>query len=120
MRKETVKENGIPIWAKKTKEILNSENKFNISLIWLANQVEIHPVHLSRNFHKYFGTNLREYICNIKIEKAIYLMHNSALKKVQIAYECGFSDESHFIRIFKKHYKITPANYRKLNIYHKS
>jgi hypothetical protein len=37
MRKETVKENGIPIWAKKTKEILNSENKFNISLIWLAN-----------------------------------------------------------------------------------
>jgi AraC family transcriptional regulator len=32
----------------------------------------------------------------------------------EIAFECGFADQSHFIRSFKNYYEVTPSEYRKL------
>jgi YesN/AraC family two-component response regulator len=54
-----------------------------------------------------------DYIRKHRIEKAKELMANSQYSLTEIAYLTGFSDQSHFTRIFKKHTGKNPSSYRK-------
>jgi AraC-like DNA-binding protein len=56
---------------------------------------------------------LGEYIRKLKIEKSLIFLHkNDSLS--EIAFDCGFADQSHFIRCFKENIGITPLKYRKI------
>ena len=54
-----------------------------------------------------------EYIRKLRIEKAIEYLNSSNYSLTKIAYLTGFSDQSHFTRIFKKHIGQNPSVYRK-------
>ena len=95
------------------KELLH-ESTTEWRLADLARAVDVHPVHLSREFTKYFGTSLGDYIRTIKVQRAMTLLPNAGLSLTDIAFECAFADQSHFIRSFKSYYHITPLLYRKL------
>ncbi len=103
-----------PEWAKRLREILRDEFSVHHSLGGLAKELNIHPVHLSRDFSKYFHCNLGEYIRKSRVEKSLSLMPNKNLSLTQIAFECGFADQSHFLRCFKHLKGIKPSEYRKL------
>jgi len=103
---------GIPIWVKKVREILNDNNPDKITLQVLSLETGIHPVHLSKAFAKYFNAGFGQYIRAIRIEKATKLLLNKNLSLSKIAYACGFSDQSHFIRCFKETVGTTPLKYR--------
>ena len=104
-----------PEWVSKVKEILNDSEREPVTLHSLSAQAGVHPVHLSKEFPKYFHCSFGEYIRNARMEKAISLLSKSSLKLSEIAYTCGFSDESHFIRSFREVMYTTPARYRKQN-----
>ena len=70
-------------------------------------------MHLSRAIPKYLGSTLGNYLRQQKIRNAINLMMNPKLSLTDIAYQCGFSDQSHFSRIFKLYFNKTPKSYRK-------
>lgn len=97
-----------PVWAKKLQELLFEED-VDYSLKNLSALLEIHPVHLSREFSKYFGTTLGNYIRLLKLNKAFYLLASKQFSMTEICYECGFYDQSHFISNFKSIYKRTPT-----------
>jgi AraC-like DNA-binding protein len=46
------------------------------------------------------------------MERARYLLETSFLSVKEIAYSVGLSDESHFVRDFKKAYGAPPTRYR--------
>lgn len=69
------RETKIPVWVSKLKEILNDCSTEKHSLQNLSKLLGIHPVHLSRDFSKYFNCNLGEYIRKIKIEKSLTYFH---------------------------------------------
>jgi len=72
------------------------------------------PAYLSREFSKYFDDlSFGEYIRKLRIEKAIQLLHAQKYSLTEIAYLTGFSDQSHFTRIFKKHTGKNPSAYKK-------
>jgi AraC family transcriptional regulator len=100
-------------WVNKIRDILNDTTE-DYSLTELAKMLNIHPVHLSRNFSQYFKCNLGEYIRTIKVQKAISLLSETDLPLTEVALRCNFADQSHFIRSFKAQYQITPSEYRKL------
>ncbi|MBK8390873.1 MAG: AraC family transcriptional regulator [Saprospiraceae bacterium] len=104
----------MPEWAHKVRQILNDDLTKNHSLEDLVKELSIHPVHLSRHFSKYFHCSLGEYIRKLKLTKAISLMKNHQYSLTEVAYESGFSDQSHFCRTFKQNIGITPFYYRKL------
>ena len=80
----------------------------------ISKNLDIHPAYLSREFSKYFDNlSFGEYIRKQRIEKAIGLLNNSAYSLTEIAYLTGFSDQSHFTRIFKLHTGKNPSAYRK-------
>ena len=104
----------IPAWAQELKEIIQDHIDTNLSLKELSKGLEINPSYLSREFSKYFeDLSFGEYIRKSRIEKAIELMQSSGYSLTEIAYLTGFSDQSHFTRIFKKHTGQNPSVYRK-------
>lgn len=102
-----------PAWVRVVKEVLHAVPD-SWKLIDLAKIANVHPVHLSRQFPKYFKATLGDYIRTIKVQKALSLLPNKNLSLTEISAECGFADQSHFIRCFKSCHRLTPLYYRKL------
>jgi AraC-like DNA-binding protein len=103
-----------PLWVKKINEILHDRCCEKLSLVELSYSLKIHPVHLSRDFPKHFHCGLGDYIRKLKIEKSMSLLSNKKKSLTDITFECGFSDQSHFIRCFKEIIGISPLAYRKI------
>lgn len=103
-----------PAWVKELKDIIQDQVDTNITLKQLSKDVNIHPAYLSREFSKYFDNlSFGEYLRKLRIEKAIEYLDASNYSLTKIAYLTGFSDQSHFSRIFKKHTGKNPSAYRK-------
>jgi AraC-like DNA-binding protein len=104
----------VPAWAQELKDIIQDHIDANLSLKELSKGLEINPSYLSREFSRYFeNMTFGEYIRKQRIEKAMELMKNPSYSLTEIAYLTGFSDQSHFNRIFKKHTGQNPSQYRK-------
>ncbi|MGB5818168.1 MAG: helix-turn-helix transcriptional regulator [Saonia sp.] len=101
-----------PIWIDNLKELLHYDTS-ELSLQYLSDQLSVHPVHISRAAPKYLSMGLGEYIRQRKLKKAIPLLLNSKNSLTQIAYQTGFSDQSHFNRVFKSYFNMNPGLYRK-------
>ncbi|MFC5683622.1 chromate resistance protein ChrB domain-containing protein [Flavobacterium sp. MAHUQ-51] len=107
-----------PTWVKDLKEMIQDQidTQFTFDLKQFSNDLELNPSYLSREFSKYFeDLNFGDYVRKLRIEKAIHLIENSTYKLTEIAYMTGFSDQSHFTRIFKMHTGKNPSSYRKKN-----
>jgi len=106
----------IPAWAKGLKETIQDyvDTNFSLSLKKISKDLDLHPAYVSRTFSKYFDNlSFGEYIRKQRIEKAIHLIKTSDYSFTEIAYLTGFSDQSHFNRIFKKQTGIQPSVYKK-------
>ena len=107
----------IPTWVKELKEIIQDQidTQFTFDLKEISNNLALNPSYLSREFSKYFeDLNFGEYIRKLRIDKAIGLIQNSGYSLTEIAYLTGFSDQSHFTRIFKQATGNTPSTYKKI------
>jgi AraC-like DNA-binding protein len=105
-----------PKWAQELKEIIQDQIDTNLtlSLKEISQSLNVHPTYLSREFSKYFDDlSFGDYIRKLRIEKAIILLNDSKHSLAEIAYLTGFSDQSHFARIFKKTTGKSPLSYRK-------
>jgi len=104
----------IPAWAQELKDLIQDHIDTNLSLKELSKDLSINPSYLSREFSKHFDNlSFGEYIRKQRIEKAIELMTTPAYSLTEIAYLTGFSDQSHFTRIFRQHTGVSPFEYRK-------
>jgi AraC-like DNA-binding protein len=103
-----------PAWAKELKEIIQDHIDTNLSLQEASKGLKINPSYLSRAFRKYFDDlSFGEYVRKLRIEKSIGLLSDPKNSLSDIAYLTGFSDQSHFTRIFKKNTGKSPSSYRK-------
>lgn len=105
-----------PAWVKDLKAIIQDQidTQFTFDLKKISNDLELNPSYLSREFSKYFeDLNFGDYVRKLRIEKAIILIQNSDYTLTEIAYMTGFSDQSHFTRIFKQSTGKNPSSYRK-------
>jgi len=106
---------GRPAWVNRIEAmLLDSEESHLFTLGQLATVAGVHPVYLSRSFSFYFGTSLGDYLRLLKIQRALYQLPETSLSLSRIALNCGFFDQSHFIRQFKSACQLTPLAYRKL------
>lgn len=105
-----------PPWVHELKERIQDQIDTNLtfSLAELAESLAVNPAYVSRTFARYFDDlSYGEYIRKLRIEKAIHLLETTTYRLSEIAYLTGFSDQSHFTRIFKKLYGQNPSAYRK-------
>jgi AraC family transcriptional regulator len=103
-----------PVWIDTVYDLLHDRWSEQLTLKDLAEAASVHPITISKYFPKYFSCTFGEYMRKLKIEKALELIKSSALSLTEIAYDCGFSDQSHFTRTFKQLTGFLPHHYKKL------
>jgi len=116
LKEKKISKKKTPIWVKDLKAIIQDQidTQFTFDLKKISNDLELNPSYLSREFSKYFDDlNFGDYVRKLRIEKAINLIQNSNYTLTEIAYLTGFSDQSHFTRIFKQSTGKNPSSYRK-------
>ena len=101
-----------PNWMRKLEEIIYDNDEL-LTLDYLSQELGIHPVHLSRSFPKYRDMTFGEFVRMQRVKKSIPLLLDSKHTLTQIAYSCGFSDQSHYTRTFKRYFNTTPLLFRK-------
>lgn len=82
----------------------------NIEIKTLANQLNISPKTIERVFVKRLGVTPKKYSRILRFSMAVKLL-NSKEKFTGISYECGFFDQMHFIKDFRKITGMTPSDY---------
>jgi hypothetical protein len=116
LNEKKVEKNKMPAWAKELKTVIQDQIDTNLSLSLkeISAGLDINPTYLSREFARYFDNmSFGEYVRKLRIEKASQLLTDPNLSLAEVAYLTGFSDQSHFTRIFKRYTSQSPAKYRK-------
>lgn len=85
----------------------------NLSQSWVAEQIGISPVYLSKLFKEEMQIGFMDYVTSYRLEKAKQLLVNHSLSNKKIAKLCGFNDDAYFSKVFKKIVDITPKEYQK-------
>ena len=85
----------------------------------LATECNISEVYFRKLFTKHFGLSPKQFIIDLRIQKAKQLLAEGALSIYAISEKCGFSNPYHFCKLFKQHTGISPSEYRKANLIHK-
>lgn len=84
-----------------------------ITLRTLADLTGYTPNYFHSLFTKIMGETPQKYLTDIRISHAKNLLAGTKKSLSEIAYECGFSSQSHFNTQFKKAVLLTPYEYRK-------
>lgn len=84
----------------------------NLTLDELSLEMGMSKKALSSFLNNRLNQNFYFYVNSFRIDKARNLLQSSDLSIKEIAFECGFVNDSHFNRIFKQHVGITPKQFR--------
>ena len=81
----------------------------------LAREIGMHPVALARTFRRAHGCSITYYHRRARIRRAVELL-TSSVPLAEIALESGFTDQSHFCRVFKTEMGVTPSSFRNIAV----
>lgn len=103
-----------PRWVAQVTELLSAQWDRPLTLAELSEATGTHPVTISKQFRKYFSCTLGEHRRRLMIERSMPLITESRMPLSEIAFLCGFADQSHFIRSFQQTTGFLPGAYRRL------
>jgi len=95
-------------------EFLMKNYQNDIDLDEVADIVHMAPASVCRFFKSATGLTIFEYLNKIKIDYSCQLLLNTDQNIVDISYDCGFNNLSHFNKQFRKFIGKTPSEIRKL------
>ena len=103
----------VPRWLQGVKERLDSGCAEHVSVTELAKIASVHPVYLARRFRDSYGCSIGEYARRRQLRAAEELLLSSQMDLREVALRCGFADQSHFSKAFRRSLGIPPGRYRR-------
>lgn len=88
-------------------------NNPDLSVEFLTQELCLGRTKLYQRVKEICNQSLADYIRNMRLEKAAYLLLNSTMNISEIIMEVGFVNNSHFTKVFKQKYGTTPSEYIK-------
>lgn len=88
----------------------------NLSLNWIADELDMSSIYLSRVYKQQTLATIVDVINNVRMERAKEHLENTDLSIVDIAVKSGYTSSSYFHRMFKKSFGVTPSDYRKTKL----
>lgn len=101
-----------PRWLAEARDLLHDRYAERLRVTDVAGAVGVHPVHLARVFWLHYGTPVGAYLRVLRLTWAAGQLTDSDNGIAQIALQAGFFDQSHFTRVFKRQFGLTPLAYR--------
>jgi two-component system response regulator YesN len=84
----------------------------DLSLNVVATQANLSASHFSAVFSQETNQTFKEYLIEIRINKAKELLRMTTLRSADIAYQVGYNDPHYFSSVFKKHIGLSPIEFR--------
>ena len=69
-----------------------------------------------KEFKRITGKSPNQYLLDLRLEKAKYLLVMTTLNISEIGYQTGFDSIFYFSKLFKKKYSCSPKKYRADNV----
>lgn len=82
---------------------------------YLARIAGMSPARYQLAFRKYFGTTPYEYLKEMRLNQALFLLENSDYGIAEIAAKIGYHHSGHFAKLFKSAYGMGPREYRNVH-----
>src|SRR5262249_18667358 len=101
-----------PLWLKQAEELIRARFAEPLTLNEIAAAINRHPVSLARQFRRYHGCTIGDYIRRLRLENAKRHLTATDESLVMIALACGFSGQSRFCTFFKRATALSPKQYR--------
>lgn len=88
----------------------------NLSLNWIADELDMSSIYLSRVYKQQTLAAIVDVINNVRLERAKEYLESTDCSIVDIAVKSGYTSSSYFHRMFKKSFGVTPSDYRKMKL----
>ncbi|MBD2103530.1 AraC family transcriptional regulator [Leptolyngbya sp. FACHB-261] len=98
--------------VEKVRNYLEAHYAADVSIDELAQLANLSPYYLIRTFHHSVGIPPHAYQRQIRVLRAKQALRTSRQSISEVALTNGFFDQSHFNRLFKRTFGITPGQYR--------
>jgi len=102
-----------PAWVARARDIIHERALDAPSLAEVAAELGVAPVRLARSFRRHYGESPGDYIRRERIRRACERLTDSQVSLAAVAAELGFTDQSHFTRVFRKLVGTTPGAWRR-------
>lgn len=97
----------IPIW-----EVMEANYMYNLKLSEFAELAGRSLSRFKREFSEFYGTTPGKWLSGKRLKYAKSLIETSQKTISEIAFESGFSNLSHFSRVFKNQFGTSPSQFR--------
>lgn len=85
----------------------------NVSRDEVASVACLSPSHFSRMVRQRFGQSFTEILARMRVDRACHLLAHTDKSLIQVCFDCGFTDQSYFTKVFQRHTGQTPGEYRR-------
>jgi len=93
-------------------QVMEENFAYNLTLENYARLCHMSLSTFKKLFSKHYATTPAAWLKEKKLSLAMQQVIGTELPISQISFNCGFEDSSHFIRVFKQQYQLTPLQYR--------
>jgi AraC-like DNA-binding protein len=97
-----------PLW-----QVMEANYTFNLTIEEFARIARRSVTTFKREFHEFYHTTPGRWLTQKRLEYAKHLLETSKKNVSEIADESGFENLTHFSRVFKERYSLSPIYYRK-------
>lgn len=101
-------------WLVQAREFVESATE-HFTLDEMARALSRHPAELAQAYRQTYRTSIAAHAREIRLRRAATLLAKTRQPIADIAIECGFHDQAHFSRAFKRAIGMTPARFRTEN-----
>jgi AraC-like DNA-binding protein len=95
-------------------QYMKDEYMMPISIGQISHDLDMSEANFCQYFKKVTGFSPKEYLTNIKMEKAKHIITQESV--TEAAFDLGYENISHFISLFKEKYGMTPKQYKKMSV----
>ena len=102
-----------PAWVEEAEAIIRHRYSEDLRLAALSDEISVAASTLAAAFRRYLHRSVGEFLIDVRLQHARSAILESAAPLSSVAVSCGFYDQAHLTRAFRRRYGITPARLRR-------
>lgn len=106
------REETAPRWIRRVRDWVEDEYANPPPLRTIAREVDRAVSHVATTFRRVYGKSVGEFVRDVRIWRTRGLLEDTSVSLAEVAARGGFADQSHFTRLFKHRFAMTPNEYR--------
>ena len=101
-----------PFKLKQVLDLIGDRLSEEISIEQMADYLDLSPFHFCHQFKKSVGITPHQYVMQQRVDLAKRMLKRQTIPLSDVAFDCGFSNQSHLGRVFKRYTGTTPKRYQ--------